>query len=503
MKLLPHLSKQDGKTVLMVHGEPFLALAGEVHNSSCSDMAYAKEHIFDIAKQGNVNTLLVPLYWEMIEETEGCYDFASMEGLISLARGRDLHLVFLWYGLWKNGLSTYIPTWMKLDKERFFFSKDENGMPIYSISPFCKEAIAKDAACFHACMKHLREIDEIEQTVLMIQVENEMGLLETAFDYNMPQDFLQKQIPKALSDNMAMHGTWEEIFGEDAVDRFMAFVYASAVERIASSGKQAYPLPMYVNAWLKKKKQAAGVYPSGGPHQENLTIYQCMAPSIDFCAPDCYLEDCKDIFFEYAKQGILCIPETRQDPQVISMLMYAIGSASTICVSPFGIEDIWMSGTSDEKHESVYDILGIEKTAFQPEGTYPLLEQFYKDISHSFSHIHNWQRQGILHAYLQEAKQTMERISLRNDDFVLHYLDTSSKDRGAAWIIEEEGQYFLYLRQCAILLEKHSRKEILTLEEGNFYKQNWKKDRILNGDERYQIFATKKPRFFRLTLFSI
>lgn len=39
--------------------------------------------------------------------------------------------------------------------------------------------------------------------------------------------------------------------------------------------------------------------------------------------------------------------------------------------------------------------------------------------------------------------------------------------------------------------------------EDSFHEQGWQRTRILNGDERYQIFATAKPHFFRLTLFTI
>lgn len=485
----------------MVQGKPFLALAGEVHNSSCSDIEYIKKHVFDEAKQKSCNTLLLPIYWELIEQAEGNYDFQSIEALISLAREQNLHIVFLWFGLWKNGLSTYIPAWMKLDQHRFFFAQDRKKNPLYSISPFCAEAIEKDAVCFQACIKRIREMDEKEHTVIMMQVENEMGLLGSDLDYGV-DCLLDTEIPKPLTRKLKKQGTWRSVFGKDAGDRYMAFAYASAVEQIASSGKKAYPIPMYVNAWLKKEKQDAGDYPSGGPHQENIMIYECCAPSIDFCAPDCYIEDCKDICIAYAAQGVLCIPETRQDPQVVSMLMYAIGSASTICVSPFGIEDIWQCGTCDEKQENVYDLLAIEKTAFQPEGTLPLLEQLYMDMSQCYLRIYDWQKQAAFHAYLQST-QAVEKIKLKNASFTLHYLKKDPSDRGAVWIIEEKNQYYLYLRQCAIVLDRDMGHEILVLEEGSFHEQEWKKERILNGDERYQILATAKPRFFRLSLFTI
>ena len=36
---IPHLAEQGDKTVMMVNGEPFIMLAGEVHNSNSSSVA--------------------------------------------------------------------------------------------------------------------------------------------------------------------------------------------------------------------------------------------------------------------------------------------------------------------------------------------------------------------------------------------------------------------------------------------------------------------------------
>lgn len=504
-KQIPYLSKEAGITTLMVDETPFLALAGEVHNSSCSNLDYAKKHIFELVKGTKINTLLLPICWELIEPKEGVYDDTSIKSMIDLAREYHLHIIFLWFGLWKNGLSTYIPAWMKLDRKRFFFAKDQTGKALYSISPFCKEAIEKDAAAFQKCMSIIQEYDENNHTVIMVQVENEMGLLESDLDYGaVDASVLEYPLPKELCDHITTQNTsWRSVYGECAEDRYMAYAYAKAVNEIARKGKEVYPLPMYVNAWLKKTNERAGTFPSGGPHQENIHIYKRIAPAIDLCAPDCYVEECKDIFKQYGQQEVLCIPETRQDPRVISMMMYALGLCPTICISPFGIEDILWNGTQDEKQESVYDLLGIEKTAFQPAGTKPLLEQFYHDIKNLDMKLLQWHREHKITACYQEANTTHEIITIHDLQFHIHYLTKDGSEKGAAWIIEENDEYYVYLRECALMLEPTCHKEILELEEGTFKHNIWHRGRILNGDERYQIFATKQPRFFRLSLFSM
>ena len=101
---IPHLKKQGTATQLIVDGKPFLMLAGELHNSSSSSVEYMKP-IWPRLVQMNLNTVLTPVSWELIEPEEGKFDFTIVDGLIRDAGEYDLHLIFLWFGSWKRLLS--------------------------------------------------------------------------------------------------------------------------------------------------------------------------------------------------------------------------------------------------------------------------------------------------------------------------------------------------------------------------------------------------------------
>lgn len=480
----PHIKQTTHGAQLIVQGEPWLVLGGEVHNSSCSCMEYFQTHVLDQAKETNVNTLLLPLYWEMIEPSEGTYDFTTIETLLPMVRKSGMKLIFLWFGLWKNGLSTYVPAWMKQDRQRFPFARKADGTPLLSITPFCQAAIEKDASAFAQVMKTIKALDAETQTVIMMQVENEMGLLESDRDYS-----------KLAND------AWIKNEGKQSEDVFMAIAYAKAVEHIAASGKAMYDLPMFVNAWLKKDQEQPGKYPSGGPHQDHISIYQTHAPSISCFAPDLYIEEIVDVLNKF-DTGVLCIPETRQDPRVVSYGMYAFGAHPMICFAPFGIEDIWQE-QEEHRSQSIYDMLGIQKAAFQPAGTLPLLEAFYEDM-HNIQHKWvEWQEQGCITAFIQHGKEQHARIQIANQTFQIYYLHAEGNDCGAGWIIKEEQQCYLYLRNCAILLEPAQKQAVLRLEEGKFYHNEWQRGRLLNGDEQYQIIAGPMPKSFRLMTFSM
>jgi len=114
----PHLEKRGHAIQLIVDGKPFLMLSGELHNSSSSSLDYMKPIWPKLADMG-LNSVVTPLSWELIEPTEGKYDFTLVDGLLRQARAAHMRIVFLWLASWKNGMSSYAPAWVKRDTRRF------------------------------------------------------------------------------------------------------------------------------------------------------------------------------------------------------------------------------------------------------------------------------------------------------------------------------------------------------------------------------------------------
>ena len=78
------------------------------------------------------------------------------------------------------GLSTYIPSWVKTNPKRFPRVKLRKAGGVLKtadiVSVFHEETRNADAKAFAALMKHLKEFDGEDHTVIMVQVENEVGV---------------------------------------------------------------------------------------------------------------------------------------------------------------------------------------------------------------------------------------------------------------------------------------------------------------------------------------
>ena len=148
-----------------------IILGGELSNSAATSVADIDE-VMPRMKALGLNTVLVPAYWELMEPTEGQFDFTLIDRTINAARQQQLKVVFLWFGVWKNSMSCYAPAWFKQDTQRFPRAQTATGKPLEIASCFSDNVLQADLKAFSALMQHIKEKDPQREVVIMIQIEN-------------------------------------------------------------------------------------------------------------------------------------------------------------------------------------------------------------------------------------------------------------------------------------------------------------------------------------------
>ena len=330
----------------------FLILGGELSNSAATSVEDIDE-VLPRMKALGLNTVLVPVYWELMEPREGQMDFTLVDRMIDVARQQELKIVPLWFGAWKNSMSCYAPAWFKRDVKRFPRAVTAEGKPLEIASCFSDNVLQADLKAFSALMQHIAEKDPQCEVVIMMQIENEIGMLESARDHSALAEKAYKQpVPPTLLEALGMkqRGTWAEVFGTDdyADEKFMAWHYACYVEHLAKAARQIHDMPLYVNAAMNSRGRKPGEYPSAGPLAHLADIWKAGAPSIDLLAPDIYDTGFKSWASQYAMplrpqedshvKNRLFIPESRCCENSGVRALYAFGEHQALGFSPFAID---------------------------------------------------------------------------------------------------------------------------------------------------------------------
>lgn len=537
----PHLEKRGQVTQLIVNSKPWLVLGCELGNSSSSSKEYMAEY-WDKLQESGVNTVLAVVSWEQVEPEEGTFDFTVVDDIISDARAHNLKLAILWFGSWKNGITSYTPKWVKNDTKRFPLAKTPDGETLPILSTLGEETSKADAKAYAAMMRHIKETDAVEQTVVMIQMENEVGLHGHPRDYNelankafagpVPAqliEYLTKNkanlLPETLTaweaNGCKTSGTWEEVFGSNdrAAEIFMAWNYSSYMDRITAEGEKEYDIPVFVNAWIVQPEDTRpGNYPAGGPQAQNHDIWRAGAPHIDILSPDIYLNDFPAILTMYARSGNpVFIPESRDGQNGAANAAFAIGQLGGIGYSPFGFE-----GSCDAEKNATFC-------------------KFYKQIGSIADMVLDAQAKGKIGATWLKGSEPMivkNEIELGDYRIVCELVSSGMRNGGAPQLtggtydpeaigyviaIQQEDGSVLFLGSNArVTFLPKDGKGIVGLAkvtEGEFAADGtWKEGRWLNGDQiqlRYDLlyavkegfsgqglnFQTPDPKFIKVELF--
>ena len=529
--MIPHIEQKNGHPVLMVKDRPMILIAGEVHNSDSSSPAYM-EKIWDIAGQLGMNTLLLPAPWDLIEPEEGSFDFSIPRALIDQAREKDMHIVFLWFGSWKNAECMYAPAWVKQDLKRFPRAQIEKGrnkagrqvsptipvkMPYTTLSYLGQETAQADARAFAAFLGFLKDYDEAEQTVVAVQVENETGLLGAAREVSDEADALfAAPVPADFAAYMRNHtdtmteeiraavltgkpeGSWQEVFGETAEELFSAYHVARFVNTVAAAGKAVYPLPMAANCWLDKGGKP-GSYPTGGPVSKVHEVWDFCAPNIEVYCPDIYVPQFKAVCDEFTRRGgALFIPESATHSYCAPRLVYTLGHYHAMCYSPFGFDDIGKPFTAIQGFLFGMDVSDPALKTPQSFAEYAAFGQILRQMMPMLADAYGTDRLQAVSAETDPAipgpggnpfaavPPTMSfdgfRLSVRFES------PMNPRNDGACLCLKiSDSECWVVGSACGLTFTSADpakpNLDLLQVEEGRFENGAWISGRRLNGDE--------------------
>jgi hypothetical protein len=487
---LPRIVKnQNGVKQLIVNNGPFIFLGGELHNSTASSLDYLAPKMENL-KERHLNSVIATVSWELFEPQEGKFDYTLVKGIIDQARQNNMKLILIWFGTWKNAGSTYVPEWVKVDLKRFPRMQTKPGKNSGSISAFSENALKADIKAFIHLMAYIKEYDAKEQTVLMMQVENETGILEASRDHcPEAEKAFQQSVPEELLNHLAKNeanlipemqnmlkgrntkngATWQEVFSYGADEAFSAWHIARYVNEVAKAGKKEYNIPMYVNAWhdWEFSKTLVPTYPSGGPVSKMFDIWMFAAPAIDIYAVDVYHDDFKTLCKQYTQAGNpLFLPELSPSVRQAAYVYYALGQ-NAMCFSPFAIDGF------------------PSKKASVVAASYKLLSGFLPFFTQRCGQTKNI---GLLYSDRPQEEFQMEGYKIR-----VRYTQKRDEEKDipeSAGLILQVGKDEFFVCGFGINVsfdamegEPNNQVEILLHEEGEFKDGTWMPGRRMNGDE--------------------
>lgn len=524
----PFVLRRDGVSALLV--------GGQVFNSASSSPKSIADSFAHVRRVGS-NVVLSPVSWALSEPAEGAFDFTLVDIMLAQARENDLRLVLLWFGAFKNAASTYAPTWVRGDPKRFprvvvepkgmqaFTYEGATAKPVLSVfSPELRDA---DARAFEALIRYLVNADS-DGTVVMVQVENESGLLSDSRDRNqLAQEAWSAPVPPELIEHVratspgttsarrlwesnggAESGSWSQVFGETPVadEVFMAWTIAGYVEHLAARGRTIADIPMYANAWLGPQpgQDTPGQYPSGGPASTVLDIWRAAAPSLAFLGPDVYVTDADAAMADYATgMQPFFVPECRLSA---AELVRAIGTYGAVGWSAYGLD---YANPDAQLAATIAFIAGLEteiaEASLRGSISAVVLEPGVDVESRNIDGIDLTARgaRTLFRRMLLDAGVNIPDTELQVPDETLQnaQIATPGETRPFALIAGTDDGFIVVGREVTLdYFAADARVEIDSVQELLIEDGRVVPGRVLNGDERLMILPTDRVGAARVRL---
>lgn len=505
----PRFVTKDGRWALLVDGEPYLMLGGQIHNSS----AWPSElpAVWKSLKELHANTVEAPVYWEQMEPQPGHFDWRNLDQIVQGAREQRLHVVLLWFGTWKNGNMHYVPQWVKTDTKRFPRVVRSDGEPIDVLTANSRANLEADKTAFVALMRHLNQLDAADHTVILVQLENESGIVGSVRDFapDANKEFAAQAPGDLLSIVHKQPGTWSEVFGGDADEIFQIYHQARYINEIAAAGKKEFAIPIYMNVWLsyppaelpERRISIPGIqYPSGGAVQKYVGLWRALAPAIDAIAPDIYSNEpdfVHDVLHTYHRpDNPLLVPEIAKSDSFAKFFFSALGEGA-VGVAPFGVDP------------RGWNILGDAPPAAHARN-FSLIRPMMREIA-------RLNFEGKLRTAVEETGQPRQELDFGAWQVTISYgfpqpdgrRPPGTSDAHAAALVAQLGPDEFLVTGVDAAISFHlpgrlpgMRMQILSAEEGSFENGVWKTLRLWNGDEtdRGLQFHQNDPSVVRIRL---
>ena len=411
-------------------------------------------------------------------------------------------------------MSCYVPAWVKRDQARFPRAQDSAGRGMEILSPFSAMDRDTDTHAFTALMRHLKANDP-EHTVIIVQVENEIGMIPEARDHSPEAEkAFAAPVPAALMDYLAKNraqlapellavwsgaggkpsGTWAEVFGAGPAGEeiFMAWHFAAYTQAVAAAGKAELPLPMYANAALIRPGYQPGQYPSAGPLPHLIDVWRAAAPALDFLSPTSISRISPTGRSATHSGNPLFIPEAMRSPEASVNALYAFGALDAMGFSPFSIES------------------NTEPAAGLLTASFDLARQLTPLLTEK-------QGRGLTAGFLQESAETKQPQQVRMGNWIMRVsferaappqladglavvigTENSALSAGGRAGAAPAGGLMIALGDDEFLFAGigltitfdpatgGGQAGLLSVEEGSFVDGKWQHLRWLNGDQTHQ-----------------
>jgi hypothetical protein len=486
----PKFVEKDGRWALLVDGRPYLMLGGQVHNSSAWPTELSR--VWKALAELHANTVEAPVYWEQIEPQPGKFSWDNVDLLVKGAREHNLHVVLLWFGTWKNGNMHYVPEWVKTDTNRFPRVIRADGEPIDVLSASSRSNLEADKAAFTALVRHLKALDGDQHTILLVQVENESGIIGSPRDFSPEsnKEFAGQVPADMLAAAHKQPGTWREVFGGEADELFQLYHQAHYLDEIAAAGKAEFDIPLYMNVWLsyppaelpERQAPIPGIqYPSGGAVQRWVGLWRTLAPSVNAIAPDIYGDDAgfvRAVLAAYHRpDNPLLVPEIAKRDSFARYDFLALGEGA-VGIAPFGIDP------------RGWNILGDVPAAAHARN-FALLAPMAREIA-------TLNFEGKLKASMEEVGRAQQQLDFGSWQATISYgfpqqdgrRPPGTNDAHGVALVAQLGQDEFLVTGVDVSVSFHlpgrlpgMRMQILAAEEGSYQDGVWKRVRLWNGDE--------------------